>query len=307
MLRGHAGGLVTPRAFDPRGMLHGRPDGVRYVSTNAALVGPKGDRRMVISDLPLARVAADGDPDPVDLTLEPTSGGFEPVTPVMPLELPLRLDDGMTIGDGDIRVAVEPGRDGNATGSLVADGSQVFYPNVRQDTDKLVAPFGTGVEELTQLRSIDSPEDLTYDFASLRGSVQLDRDASGAITATAGGDAVAALPPITATDAAGAAVPVQSSVDGSRMTVHIAHRDSSFAYPIMVDPRVEDVATDGQGNYTRGWKYCSFSSPWTVDTTTQPQCVDDLSALAAWAPWSTGSTRPTGSCPARPGDRRCRS
>ena len=239
----------------------------QYVDDFQALVQVGDDRdevALVESDLPLR----DPDGDPTDLSLEPAGDGFAPRAAGVELELPGDLGEGISVDDG--RVRVTPATD--STTVPIETDDKVFYANAQTDTDVTVAPTAKGFETFTQLRSADSPEQLSFDVAVPGGATL--RAAGGRAAAdeqppieviSPGGERLATISPPRAVAADQEPVDAAYSINGDRVTMHVAHRYRDVAYPIMVDPDYifEDWRHWATGNRdTYGWQSGSWGHPW---------------------------------------------
>jgi hypothetical protein len=118
----------------------------------------------------------------------------------------------------------------------VAGGDAVIVANTATDADTLTRPDGGGIETFTQIRSADAPEDFSW-TAALPGQEQIRARADGgAEIVDAKGAVIATVSAPWAKDADGRSVPTTLSVSGDTLTMHVAHLDGGFAYPIVADP-----------------------------------------------------------------------
>lgn len=220
----------------------------RYFGANAARIDSPGSRPDVValSALPLRTEDGARHLRPVDLTLDQIGDSFAPENPLVDVTIPKRLSDGVEVGSSGVAVASAASTDAALT------DNKAFYANVTQDTDWVVGPVATGIEFLVQLRSPEAGERHVLDFELPTGAVLLGAP-DGGVDVVRDGELIARVLPPAATDAAGRSVPVGYEVSGNDLTVVAPHRDGGFAYPILVDPVVEDWATDGEGHFTNGW------------------------------------------------------
>jgi RHS repeat-associated protein len=217
------------------GVADGR-DVKRFVDDYTVILKGDGDSppALVESSAPLRAVDREGRKRPVDLELEATGDGFVPENAVADVEVPRDLADGIDVGE----VSVVPA--GAAEGQRSsAGGERVVYPNAELDTDVVVVPVASGVEVLWQLRSGRAPEELTLDLVLPEGAVA-QKTAAGSVVITRDGETVSSVTAPIATDAQGSDVPVTMSLQGDRLIVSLAHRAADVAYPILVDPVLED-------------------------------------------------------------------
>jgi hypothetical protein len=214
------------------------------------------DVALVTSSLPLKNEAG----EPVDLGLERGDSGFSPAAPVVELQIPEDLRDGIELEDSGL--SVTPAAEGPTSG--VEANEKVFYANAQTDTDVLVQPTARGFETFTQLRSANSPEDPSFEVSAPGGAeLKLVPGPSGdpreqAIEISRAGRRIATVSAPRAWDADGTTVPVSYRLSGERVTMHVPHRDRDVAYPIMVDPDYveEDWLHWANGNRdTAGWGF----------------------------------------------------
>ncbi|HET7445372.1 MAG TPA: 6-bladed beta-propeller [Solirubrobacterales bacterium] len=208
------------------------------LSETAAAVTAEGDSQLLEASIPVRVEDEEGDLSKVDVNLEPTVDGFETANAVADVAIPQTADQGVEVGEDGLAIT-QAGANSSSNGRRLGD-KNIFFPEVHTDTDLLVSPTATGVELFDQLRSADSPEELRFHL-DLPDGAQLEAADGGGARVSAGGDETLAevLPP-TAVDAQGTEVPVSLSVDGSSIVLKVAHRDAEYAYPILVDPIVED-------------------------------------------------------------------
>ena len=126
-------------------------------------------------------------------------------------------------------------------------GQSVFFGGMAADTDAVVAPALNGAEFFAVLRSRLSPEQLRYRLTLPAGAVL--RSAAGGAVVARGGTVLAQIPAPSARDVQGVIVPVQMTVSGDELLLHIERQPSDIAYPLLVDPKVITI-TNGDA----GWK-----------------------------------------------------
>jgi hypothetical protein len=203
---------------------------IAYVNPYKAEVrGPRG-LAYVNSVLPLAH-DVNGRERPVDLALKSSGAGFTPVN--SPLLIAPRLSGGVSLQSSGISVAME-GRD---VPGVPVGSSAVFFGGVAEDVDATVAPTDGGVELFATLRSRLSPQELRYRFALPSGAV-LRQVAGGSIEVWRRGRVLATVSPLSAIDAQGRSVPVTVAIVGDQLVIHVAHRAHEFAYPLLIDPKI---------------------------------------------------------------------
>lgn len=229
----------------------------------AATVSVEGDGSLLESSVPVRAENEEGDLKKVNLDLESTAGGFEPVNPLVELAIPRAADRPIEIGDEGLAVVPV----GNGSPAQEIKGEDVYFPNVRQDTDLLVSPISTGVEIFDLLWSIESPEALEYRI-ELPAKAALRESGTGGAEIVQGGDVIAEVAPPHAVDAQGTPVPATLRTEGATITVEVVHRSADLAYPILVDPAIHE---NYEGTWWSGSNLDSLNIPgiWSLsgDTT----------------------------------------
>jgi streptogramin lyase len=196
------------------------------------------------SGLPLRAKDSEGDERPVDLALERSEASLVPGNPLVEVALPTELGEGVEFPESGI--SVEFLDTPASIAPSILDESAVFYPNVADDTDLLVAPIPTGVETLSQVRSADAPRRESYRF-SLPQGVKLQGDGKGGAEAVSGsGDRFLKVPAPVAIDAAGKEVGSTLGISGDSISVSISP-DGSTAWPVLVDPLIQIYSKSAQG------------------------------------------------------------
>jgi hypothetical protein len=210
---------------------------VRTLGGEGAVLASEGRRELLEGPLPVRAENDQGEMQKVDLSLEETAAGWEPANPLVDLSLPEAADEGVEVGDHGLVVSQGTGAQA-AAGEAFGDLG-TFYPEVELDTDMLIVPIGTGVELFDQLRAEDSPEVLRFQVHLPKGAT-LRKTEAGAEVLAADGSRTAFVPMPTAVDAEGSPVPVETSVEGEALVARVPHRGADFAYPILLDPTIED-------------------------------------------------------------------
>lgn len=180
--------------------------------------------------LPL-RAPEGGEQEPLDGELVDQGDHLEADNAPVEAEISTESAEGFEIPAAGVSVA--PVQAGPAVADEVSD--KAFFANAGTDTDYLLAPAATGVEQMLQLRSEDSPEAFAFDVEMPAGAT-LESSADGGARVSKDGEAILAVSPPSAYDAAGAAVSVSYAISGDRLTIEVPHRAGSYLYPIMVDP-----------------------------------------------------------------------
>jgi len=208
----------------------------RSLANEGAVVSDEGETEILDAEVPATVRDEDGEMSKVDLGLEATPEGFEPANPIVDIEIPSSPQDGVGIDNGAITIA-QVGADLESRAYLFSE-KDVIYPEVQTDTDLLVSPRSTGVELFDQLRSVESPETLRFDLDLPQGAEL--RANAGAAEVYDEGALKAIISPPHAVDAQGTLVPVAMSVQGSSLVLTVEHRNGDYAYPILVDPDVQN-------------------------------------------------------------------
>jgi YD repeat-containing protein len=218
---------------------------VRPQGETVATVSDEGDRSLLDSTIPVRVENEQGDLAKVDLSLTETPQGYETLNAVSDVLAPLAADEETEVGERGFSISQA---EAQASPARRFGDKSLFYPDVLPDTDLMVTPTATGVEIFNLLRSKDSPEELRFEVGLPTGAVLRAGQFDGAEVVRDGETLNVITPPV-ATDAQGTDVPVELSVEGSAIVLHVAHRDSDFAFPILLDPIVEDWANTGNNWY----------------------------------------------------------
>lgn len=238
----------------------------RYLSDRSAqVVDASGQTKFIESSSPMLAKDAGGKQKPIDLRLERVGDGYAPANTPASLRLSSDVRGGAALSDIDVglRPVVSRGSEGAVVGE-----EKLFYPNVKQDTDFLIAPMSTGVETFSYLRSEDSPEDhaLAFDLpdgAALRPLRTPDMGDAG-YEVVVGDKRLATVSPPSAWDAEGQMVPVTAAVRDDRIEMRVPHRGGDYKYPVTLDPQVLNAfrfSSSGDTNWER-W-YASERDPWS--------------------------------------------
>jgi RHS repeat-associated protein len=237
---------------------------VRYVSASAAqLLLPGGKHAVVESLKPFAQQIAPGRFIPLDLALVDDGAGFSPVRSDARVQIPKRLSAGVRLPRSGVSlIPVGPHGAPLSSSEGSVDGSVVFYGGVAagRDVDMAVKPTMDGFEADAVLRSVDSPQQLSF-LVGLPSGARLvaAKNASGAATVLDAGKVIAVVPAASVRDATGMLVPTSMSVSGDTLTLTVDHRAREYQYPIMVDPTVQEKEEDGGAGSlsTRDWAWAT--------------------------------------------------
>lgn len=221
---------------------------VRYLGNDVALVRtPGGSLEREVSTVPLRVAHGAGGEQPVDLALRRTGEAYVPANPLRSVSIAQRSGAGVALGSSAMRI-VPAGAD---VGSVLIGASSVLYPKIGLDEDASATPTTDGVQLSTVLRSQASPEQISYQVYLPAGAV-LRRSGGGAVISD-GSTTVHVLSPF-ARDAQGQSVPVQMTVEGDQLILHVAHRNLDVAYPLFVDPTVTIEHCCGEWESNGKWE-----------------------------------------------------
>jgi sugar lactone lactonase YvrE len=242
------------------------------------------DGRPQLLDAGAPVVALDeGEMQKVDLTLVSEGGGLAPENPIVPVALPEEADEAVLVGDHGLGIAAV-GVSGDSSAELFGD-KNAFYFDARDDTDLIVSPIAEGVELFEQLRSAGSPEKLQYAI-EMPADAELSSDGNGGAQITRGDTTLGRIPFPTAVDAQGTQVSVDLEVESDSITLSVPHRNSDFAYPILVDPAlVEDWSSC---NWYNGCNLGALDDPnvWVWDDSKHGWIYHDRTCF--WSCWGSG-------------------
>jgi NHL repeat len=231
-----------------------RSDYVAVVLPDAG--GGGSSRGLLSSSLPLRVENDQGDKELVDLDLEPVNGHFEPENPLVEVQIPSELSEGISFPQANITISVATG-DTERTASEAGDAT-AFFPNIRTDSDVAITATPTGVETYTQLRSPDAPRSEVLDLTVPDNGHLTATDAGGAEVVDADGEVLLAVSAPWAIDAEGDQVPAALEVAGNSIIVTV-DPPADAVYPILVDPIYESFHfTLMTGAY---WDWVASSNP----------------------------------------------
>jgi hypothetical protein len=167
---------------------------------------------------------------PVDLSLKRDGSSFRPTVPVVQVSIPTRLNAGVSMPR--LGVSLTPvSQDGAALRAAAgrADAATVIYTGAETDTDMVAKPTTLGFALDAILRSQESPQDLYFriDAPHRARLSQPDHDGSGPVTITEGSSQIGVIVPVSATDAAGTAVPATMSRSAPRGLLSVPDRGRS--------------------------------------------------------------------------------
>jgi hypothetical protein len=218
---------------------------VEPLGQSSAVVKENGESSLLETNVPLRTEDETGHLAKVDLSLEAAPEGFETANAVSDLVLPNLANEAIQVGEEGFEIA----QAGAAESSANRFGDKnLFYPSVLPDTDLLAAGNSLGAELYDLLRSKDSPEDLNFEIGLPEGA-ELRSTEQGGAEVVREGEQLILIPAPLATDAQGTEVPVELEVQANSISLHVDHQSGEYAYPILVDPVVEDWVNQGSNWY----------------------------------------------------------
>lgn len=228
---------------------------IRDPAGAGAVVEDEDEGSLLESSVPVRTEDKDGDVAKVDLSLEPTPRGYETANALTDLQLPDSASSRIAVGSEGFKISQANTADSAA--QRLGD-TDLFYPEVLPDTDLLIAPTSSGVELLDLLRSEDSPESFRFEIEVPDGT-QLRPDGRGGAEVVREGETLNRIPKPWAIDAQQTDVPLQTDIEGNSLVVSLSHREADYAYPILLDPIVEDWVNQGE-NWYNGYNWGALSN-----------------------------------------------
>jgi YD repeat-containing protein len=254
-------GLVNEPAGGPPSLPSGEKI-LHYESDYSAQVDlPEHKHAVIESVAPIALQTAPETRTPIDLRPHEANGAFQPTTPLVPLNIPKRLQNGVQLGRTGVSLTPLDSSGEPLSGSEgEVDGASVMYANTGVSDDTLVKPTTLGFSLETLLRSPDQRE-LSFRVGMFPGErlVAASNGAGGA-EVIENGSTIATIPAPGAEDAEGTPVPVSMTVSGGRLTLTIPESTNQYRLPIAVDPTVEDSTWQNEYYYSTYYK-----TEWTFE------------------------------------------
>lgn len=250
------------------------------------------------SSIPLRAEAPSGQAEPVDLSLEHSEGSLQPAAPLVDVDIPHELGDGIKFPELGVTIELA-GAPEERTPSTV-DQSVGFFPNVATDSDLGVALTPTGVETLTQLRSADSPHTQTFNLELPPGAT-LKASEDGGATIVRGEETLLGVAAPTAIDANGAKVPVSLDVSGDSLTLTVSPGESAKT-PILLDPLFQSYewansVNGGNGICSSSFEFhsentCTNREEWSSEelSATVPPTITARSVFQDWSKYVPHNT-----------------
>ncbi len=216
---------------------------------------------LISSTIPLRVEEPNGDEGLIDLSLEEDDGAFRIANPLVEVEVPQDLGEGIELPGTGVSVEVAQAVEERSPSEL--DHNAVLYPNIAQDTDFAVAPAPTGFETLTQLRTPDAPRSQALNL-DLPDGAALKATEEGGAEVVKGGEALVGISPPSALDAAGENVPVSMAVSGDSLVLAVSPGESA-QYPILVDPLIQSYKW-ASGQPQAGITASTGAEQWSPET-----------------------------------------
>ena len=209
---------------------------LRYLTPTAAQVAlPRGKRAVVESLGSMARRVGRHRFVAINLALRQSALGFAPIAPQADVQIPRHLSTGVSVAGADLRIVPVDARRRPLRGDTAStEGASVFYANTQTDADTTVKPTASGVDIGAILRSVASPNTLTYRITA-PSPVRLVVGANDIVRVLVRGAVVGYFFAPTAVDAKGMPVPVSMAVHGSELVVSVLPSGAT-TWPVYVDP-----------------------------------------------------------------------
>ena len=260
-------GESFPEAIDPAGLsphLSAGEKVERILSDNAVLLRTASGKHVVLESFaPIATGPRSGRV-PLDLSLTKVAGGaFQSQIPAAGarVRIPAHLREGVALPDLGVSLTPLSGRNGAPLQSAgpEIDGASVLYgedpgADVR-DLSTLVKPLSDGFELFSLVLSARSPKTLSFAIG-LPAGASLIRRKDGPIEIVTDGRTLATIGVPVAYDAEGMPVPLSTSLSGHVLSISIGRSSGQIAYPLIVDPAVEDENVAGV-THPSNWKFCA--------------------------------------------------
>jgi hypothetical protein len=219
---------------------------------------------VIESMAPMAIEESGGHLEPIDLGLSLVDGGFEPKRPIVSVRIPRHLNEGVRLADSGVSVTPVNAQGAALSGSEgMLSGASVLYANTETDMDTVVKPTTAGFAADAVLRSIKSPQQLSYRVGLPSGAaLAQSQPGQGPVEIVKEGKAVAVVLAPSAHDAAGVLVPVSMTAAGGILTLSVDD-SGEYQFPVEVDPEfVKDSDSKLVGPISgkhSNWKFATTS------------------------------------------------
>jgi hypothetical protein len=235
----------------------------KFLTDRVAVVSGRKGSSLIESSIPLRTLNQDGKLRPVDFDLERSKGVLQPGNPLVPLGLPLRLGDGLSLPS--LGVTVDLTNANPEVAPTVVGQSAAIYPNAERDSTLAVIPLPRGFETLTVLHSPLASRTQEFDLRLPEG-VTLESTPGGGAEIELGGRVLASVAPPSSVDANGAPVETKLEVRGLTLRVEVSPKFSN-SYPILVDPVYQTYSwSSGTSSGLSDWSKTSNTSVYTAAT-----------------------------------------
>ena len=123
----------TPGEEEPSGGIEREPGSEEGSSTSESGDGQLSGATLLESSIPLRTEPSTAAAAAVDLSLQHEGGELQPENPLVDVEIPQTLGEGIALPEVGVTIELSGGSD--SRGSSVIDGNVGFLPNVAPDTD----------------------------------------------------------------------------------------------------------------------------------------------------------------------------
>lgn len=189
------------------------------------------------SSIPLRR-----DGDVLDLGLERSAGVVETTNPLVDVEIPQELGEGIELPAAGVSLSL-PGAASTRTPSIL-DESTALYPNIGPNTDFVIAPAPRGFETFTVLRDPAAAFGEQEFELDLPSGGEITENADGSATVSAEDEALVHISSPGAIDAAGQPVPASMRVEGDSIYLAVDPSEDT-SWPVLLDPMFESYQWEG--------------------------------------------------------------
>ena len=260
-----APGVVNRPAGGPPPLAEGQKSlGFSSDYAEALDLGPSpsgnGDAHAVVeSTLPMALETGQGKYTPLDLSVREVAGGFAPAFGLAPVRIPAHAQEGASLLDSGVSLTPVTEAGSPLSGSGVADHAGVFYGDTGeeavgvQDLSMFAEPTLSGFEWFDVLFSVRSPEHIDFKVGLPEGAT-LTQDPSGGVQVVKEGVTTAVIPEPRAIDAEGTPVPISVTLTGDVIDVTVPHKPGQFRFPLLLDPKIEDLTLVAPSGGHTNWK-----------------------------------------------------
>ena len=236
-----------------------------YITADAAQLDlGEGKHGVIESMAPMAIEGPAGGWEPIDLGLRSVGGGFEPKRPIVAVRIPKRLSEGVQLADSGVSVTPVDAQGAALSGSEgMVDGASILYANTQTDTDTVIKPTTAGFAADAVLRSIASPQQLSFRVGLPSGATLVQpHPGEGNVEIVKEGKTVAVVMAPYAHDAVGTAVPMSMTATGNVLTLSVDD-SSEYQLPVTVDPEFvkesDSKLTGPIGGKRSNWKFATSS------------------------------------------------